>query len=184
MKKPESLFSLLFVSAFLLLSFTVFGQSHDTTAEHEFKNFRIAVNLGHAHIPSASFGKDRNFAVVPVWGFDFQYWFNPKWGLALKNDIEIANYVVDDENNGAIIRNNPVIIALPVLFSPWDNQFTFIIGPGIELESHENFFVFRAGIGSEFEVGNHWDFAPEIIYDLKDGHINSFTIAIGVGKKF
>ena len=32
--------------------------------------------------------------------------------------------------------------------------------------------------------GNHWDFAPEISYNLKDGHINSLTLAIGVGKRF
>ncbi len=184
MKKSVSYFLFLFVSTFLLISFTVLGQSHDATVKHEFKNFRIAANLGHTYIPSATFGNDRDFVAIPVLGLDFQYWFNPKWGLALKNDIEIANYVVDDKENGAVIRNNPVIMALPVLFSPWDNQFTFILGPGIELESHENFFVFRAGVGSEFEVGNHWDFAPEIIYDLKDGHINSLTIAIGVGKKF
>jgi len=79
MKKPESHFSLLFVSAFLLLSFTVFGQSHDDTGdhEHELKRFRIAVNLGYAYIPSASFGNDRDFAVIPAWDLDFQFWFNP-----------------------------------------------------------------------------------------------------------
>jgi len=39
-------------------------------------------------------------------------------------------------------------------------------------------------VGSEFEIGNDWDFSPELIYDLKDSHINSLTLALGVGKRF
>jgi len=60
----------------------------------------------------------------------------------------------------------------------------FISGPGIEIDSHANFYVIRVGVGSEFEIGNDWDFSPELIYDLKDGHINSLTLALGVGKRF
>lgn len=158
-------------------------KSQDMDHAHEFKHFRGAFALGQAYIPEAIQG-DAKFIVIPIIGLDIQYWVNSKWGIALKNDIEIANYVVEDNATGVILRHNPVIMSLPVLFSPWNNQFTFILGPGIELEGHENFFVFRAGVGSEFKVGNHWDFAPEIIYDLKDGHINSLTFAIGVGKSF
>ena len=158
-------------------------QTHDAEPTHEFKHFRGAFALGQAYIPEARLG-DAKFVVIPTLGLDIQYWISNRWGIALKNDLEIANYIVENEDGTAIVRDNPIIIALPMLFSPWDNQFTFILGPGIELETHENFFVFRAGIGSEFEVGNHWDFAPEIIYDLKDGHINSITFAIGVGKRF
>lgn len=171
---------------FCLLVFSILGnaQSHDEKEEHHFKHFRISGALGQTYIPEATLG-DAKFVVVPTIGLDFQFWVNTKWGIGLKNDIEIANYVVEGNNGGnTIVRDNPVIIALPLLLSPWENHFTFIIGPGVELEHHENFFIFRAGVGSEFEVGNHWDFAPEIIYDLKDGHINTLTFAIAVGKRF
>jgi len=188
MKKPEPYFLFLFVIVLVLFSSVLFGQSHDKPDEHghEFKKFRIAVNLGHAYIPGASFGIDDDFVAIPVWGLDLQYWFNPKWGIALKNDIEIAKYTISnkDDHSDDLQRTNPVIISLPVLFSPWDNGLTFLLGPGIELEGHQNFSVFRLGLGYEFEFGNHWDFAPEFVYDLKDGHINSLTIAIGVGKRF
>lgn len=59
-----------------------------------------------------------------------------------------------------------------------------MIGPGMELEKHENFFVMRFGVAYDFELGKHWDVAPEIIYDFKNGHINSFTFAISFGKRF
>jgi len=58
----------------------------------------------------------------------------------------------------------------------------FISGPRIEIDSHANFYVIRVGVGSE--IGNDWDFSPELIYDLKYGHINSLILALGVGKRF
>ena len=168
----------------LLESFTSISQSHEQETIHDFKHFRGSFAIGQTYIPEASFGNAK-FVVVPVLALDLQYWITPKWGVGLKNDIEIANYLVEGSNNGSeIIRENPIIISTPLFFSPWENHFTFIMGPGIELEQHANFYIFRAGIGSEFDVGNHWDFAPEIIYDLKDGHINTLTIAIAVGKSF
>lgn len=176
---------LLFLILFLLMGIVSYGQEHHNETHHEFKNFRIAAAIGHAYIPDAKTASDQ-FVMIPTFGLEFQYWFSHKWGLGLKSDLEIANYVIQDSNgNVDYVRENPVIMALPVLFSPWENRgFNFILGPGVEFEGHENFFVFRAGFGSEFEVGNHWDFAPEIIYDLKNGHINSLTIAIGIGKRF
>ena len=180
-------FTLLVVLILIVWTSSINAQSHDVShdSEHEFKKFRIAVNLGHAYIPTASV-PDNNYLIIPVWGLDFQYWFNPKWGLALKNDIEIAKYTIDnsDDHSDDLERDNPIIVSLPVLFSPWDNDLTFLFGPGIELEGHKNFSIFRFGIGYEFEIGKHWDFAPEFVYDLKDGHINSLTIAIGIGRRF
>lgn len=179
----------LFVILVILFAFeTTIGQTHEPEHQssdihnHEFKKFRVAVNLAHAYIPTASI-EDNNLAVIPVWGLDFQYWFNPNWGIALKNDIEIAKYTINSDGSDEL-RTNPIIISLPLFYSPWDNGLAFFTGPGIELEGHANFSIFRFGIAYELEFGNHWDFAPEVVYDLKDGHINSLTIAIGVGKRF
>ena len=189
MTNPKYHFSLLVVLALLLMTSITYGQDHDAAHDdgHEFKKFRVAVNLGHAYIPDASVVESK-FVIIPVWGLDFQYWFSEKWGVALKNDVEIAKYTIENKDDHDpdpdLQRANPVIISLPVLFSPWDNGLTFLLGPGIELEQHQNFSVFRLGMGYEFEFGNHWDFAPEFVYDLKDGHINSLTIAIGIGKRF
>lgn len=176
-----------FILLLFLFSISISAQEKHSkeSHEHEFKKFRVAFAIGHGYIPSASSG-GKDFLIIPVMGLDIQYWFNERWGLALKNDIEISNYIVDDKNDASnfVVRENPVIVSLPLLFSPWNKELTFIVGPGIEFEEHENFSIFRVGIGYEFEFGNHWDFAPEFIYDLKDGHINALTVAFGVGKRF
>lgn len=175
------------ISAFLIMVVQLsFGQDHKTDDHHDFKHFRISALIGHAYIPEAKSESD-DFVAIPTFGFDIQFWFNHKWGIALKNDLEIANYLVESNNSESIdiARKYPVIIALPALFSPWkNNHFTFILGPGVELASSGNFSVIRMGVGSEFKIGNDWDFSPELIYDLKDGHINSITLALGVGKRF
>ena len=136
----------LFILVLIFLTSQIYGQSQDEIVnhEHEFRSFRIAVNLGHGYIPSATTA-DNKFLVLPVWGLDFQYWFNPKWGIALKNDVEIANYFIEVTGNSSenLERENPVIISLPLLFSPWDNHLTFLVGPGIELDSGHNFPIRR-----------------------------------------
>ena len=137
-------------------------------------------------MPKAATDLDGGALIIPIWGLDFQFWFNKKLGLALKNDIEIAQYVLteSDDSGEAQLRENPLIISLPLYYSPWEGGLTFFTGPGIELEEDHNFWVYRFGLGYEFELPGHWDFAPEFVYDLKNGNINSFTIAIGVGKRF
>lgn len=172
------------LSMMLFWAFCSFAQSNNLEEKHTFRHFRISISMGQAYIPQAQ-SVDAKFVVLPTLGLDFQYWISTKWGIGLKNDIELARYFVKNGEGGSVIdRNDPLIIALPALFSPWKRNFTFILGPGIELEPHQNFLVIRCGVGSHFEVGNHWDFAPEFIYDLKNGSINSFTVAIGIGKRF
>lgn len=179
---------ILFIAFFIIFSSTIFAQSHDDTEnhEHKLKHFRAAFNLAHAYIPSATIS-DKKFAIIPVIGLDLQYWFNKKWAIGLKNDLEIANYIVENSENNEknIARETPIIISLPVYFSPWrNNGVVFFAGAGIELEQHQNFSVFRFGVGYDLHLGRNWDFAPEIVYDLKNGHINSFTMAFVVGKRF
>lgn len=176
-------------AVFLLTGAKLNAQSHDEDHGyhgHAFKKFRAAVNMGHVYIPSASLeGEEDHYMIFPVYGFDLQYWFNKKWGVGFKGDIEMMTYFVDHKDEESELkRESPVILSVPVFYNPWENGFGIFIGPGMEFDKHANFWVARLGASYEFEIGNHWDFAPEIIYDLKDGHINTLTFAIAVGKRF
>jgi hypothetical protein len=57
-------------------------------------------------------------------------------------------------------------------------------GPGYELESTESFFLFRAGLEYEFEITHHWDISPAFIYDSRLGAYDTWTVALGIGKRF
>jgi outer membrane protein with beta-barrel domain len=174
--------------AIIFLIFTLsfgFISAQEEYESEEFKHFRVAFGIGQGYISQAD-SKNSKFLIIPTIGLDLQYWFNQKWGIALKSDLEITNYLVEKEHETGdqIERENPFIITLPVLFSPWENGWSFLVGPGIESEKKENFSILRLGVGHEFEIANEWDFAPEFFYDLKDGSISAFTVAIGVGKRF
>ncbi len=40
------------------------------------------------------------------------------------------------------------------------------------------------GIEYEFELKNHWDLAPSLVFDLKEDVYDSWTLGIAVGKRF
>jgi hypothetical protein len=187
MKIQAIRFTKLLILVIALISSPVLGQSHDDAGHevHEFKRFRVAINLAHAYIPAAE-DLGSNYVIIPVYGLDFQFRITQHWALGLKNDIEIAQYVLPetDESGEVQLRENPFILSMPVYYTPKGKGLTFFTGPGIELEDHHNFWVWRLGFGYEIELPGHWDFAPEFVYDLKNGAYNSFTIAIAVGKKF
>lgn len=176
-----------FLGAFTLLlscSWVSAQEHHDEHTNHEFKHHRLSIIIGHGHVFGATeveSGKD--IITIPTWGFDYQYWFNNKFSLSLKTDVEIMDYVVNSGRQTELVRNSPVIISGVFIYNP-HKGWNFFTGPGIEIEKEHNFFVLRAGCAYEFEVANHWDFAPEMIFDLKNGNIGAFTWGIGVGKKF
>lgn len=173
---------------FLTVAISGFTQHspHNIEEKHQFKRFRISMNIGHCYIPKAQFSNDEQLVVLPTWGLDFQYWFSEKIGIGLKNDIENASYRVRYRSNSSdlLFRERPVIVSIPVFYKPWNNGLAFMLGPGIELEENSNLFVLRVGVSYDFELGRHWDFAPEIVYDHKGTSIDAFTIAMGVGKRF
>lgn len=151
---------------------------------HEFKHHRISAIIGHGHVFGAeNVDNGKKIVTIPTWGFDYQYWFNDRYGLSLKTDIEIMEYVVKLDDEGKTRRKNPLIVSTVFLFHP-SKGWNLFAGPGIEFEESHNLFVLRAGVGYEFHIGNHWDFAPEVIFDLKDGTVGAFTWGIGVGKRF
>lgn len=169
-----------------ILSYSAKSQdiADDIESETEpLKHHRISLIIGHGHVFGAETTSGGNIVTIPTWGIDYSYWINHNFGVGLKSDIEIINYVVENSEEEFIERNNPVIVSIIFLYHT-RRGWNFLTGPGIEFEEHENLFIYRVGAGYEFHFANHWDFAPEIIFDIKEGYIGSFTWGIGVGKSF
>ena len=179
-------FELYALISFLFFGLTAISQEHVGDSEnkdHEFKRHRISVIIGHGHVFGAETTSGGNIITIPTWGIDYSYWINHNYGIGLKSDIEIINYVVADYEGEFIERDNPVIVSIIFLYHT-RKGWNFLTGPGIEFEDHENLFIYRVGAGYEFHFAKHWDFAPEIIFDIKEKGIGSFTWGIGIGKSF
>ncbi len=171
----------------LLLPFfgTLQAQDQATDEKEEFKHNRLAIVISHTHIPKAfqSSAGSNNAVIVPSWGFNYEYWINRKFALGLHSDMEIATYIIEKEDGTELERERPIIIALVGICAPW-RGLEFIGGIGKEFEPHENFWVYRFGVEYEIEIGNEWDIAPGLVFDIKENLYDSWTLGLGIGKRF
>ena len=179
MRRVLYLISCLFCVVYLSAS-TAFGQSED---EEQLRHHHLVLTLGQAHIPSAeNVDESASLVLIPTWGFSYEYLFNRKFGLGLKGDLEVSNYIVTDDEGREIERENPFSLSLVGIYNPIKG-FGLFIGPGIEYEKDENFFIAVVGVSYEAEFGDRWDFSPEISYELKEGHTGAISIGFSIGMR-
>jgi hypothetical protein len=103
--------------------------------------------------------------------------------LALINEFEIISYIIEDEDGSEIEREYPIISVLVGMYK-LKNGPSFYLGAGFEYEHNHSFFIGKAGIAYELEIGRHWDVAPEFYYFNKDGDFGGIGLAITFGKRF
>ncbi|MCX2740883.1 hypothetical protein [Pontibacter anaerobius] len=121
--------------------------------------------------------------IVPSLGLDVEYWFNDKWGIGSHNDLELINFEVERGDSRILERETPLLLTLDALWKPWKG-LVLLAGPGIEFEKEENLFVVRGGVEYEIELGRHWDVAPTVFYDNRKNAYDTFSVGIGLGKRF
>jgi hypothetical protein len=177
-----------------LLSLLLLAGSFTLTAQHgtqpvpdaadlhedHYPHWRIALVLGHTFVPTAH---TPEYTAIPSWGVDLEYWFNAQFGLGLHNDLEIESFIVIGSEGEEIDRVYPVVLTLDALWRPYKG-WVLQAGPGIELEQEENYFVVRFGLEYEIELSHHWDLVPTFFYDSRQGAYDTWSIGLGVGKRF
>lgn len=168
------------IALFTLLGIHAMQAQHDNKEHTSVKGIRIAAVIGHTFINSS--GMDGNI-YVPSWGLDIDYWFNHKWGIGLHNDIEIENFVVVTNDTEEIERVNPIVFTIDALYE-LGNGFVLSIGPGVELEKNESFFLARIGLEYEYDIKNNFYVMPTIFHDQRFDGYSTTTVGLGIGHKF
>lgn len=167
----------------ILISAVVFQMNAQEYKEHDEKHndgrgFRIAGVIGHTLINTE--GIDNVF--VPSWGLDVEYWFNHKWGLGLHNDVEIETFIIRNSNNEEIERVNPLVLTIDALYNI-NSGFVVTLGPGVELEKEESFYLIRVGIEYEKDINDSFYIIPNLFLDQRFDGFNTWNIGLGVGLK-
>ncbi|MDO6391061.1 hypothetical protein Q4E40_13040 [Pontibacter sp. BT731] len=157
-------------------------QTYQAAERHVFKHWRVAAVMYHTYIGTRT-SEGKRTLIVPSLGLDLEYWFNEKWGIGSHNDLELVSFEVEREEEVFIERETPVLFTLDALWKPW-KELVVMAGPGIEIEPKENLFVFRVGLEYEIEIGSHWDVAPTIFYDSRTDAYDTFSMGLGIGKRF
>lgn len=169
---------------FILLVFNfqnLFAQEQEKEA---FSHHKVALVLGHTHIPNAYQSTTGSQAViVPSWGLNYDYLFNERWSIGVHFDMEIATYIIENADGSDLERERPVIISL---IGTYKLHKGLMIGGGFgkEFEAHQNFWVYKFGVEYEFELSEQWGLAPSLVIDIKENLYHSWTIGLGVGRRF
>ncbi|HBC02708.1 MAG TPA: hypothetical protein DC015_00560 [Aequorivita sp.] len=169
-----------------IILFTI-AAIHTSTAQEQSdeehtsgKGLRIAGVIGHTYINSD--GTDGNL-YIPSWGLDIDYWFNHKWGIGLHNDLEIENFVVVRNDTEENERANPLVFTLDALYEI-GNGFVLSIGPGVELEKNESFFLARVGLEYEYDINKNFYIMPTLFHDQRFDGFSTTTVGLGLGHRF
>ena len=139
--------------------------------EHRPK-IRGAIMMANSHVPNATEG-GKEVVVIPTWGFDVDYFFHPRWSVALQGDIKLQSFEVD-EGQAVLERNFPLALAGVIHYHAL-RHWSFYLGPGYELESHENLFLVRVGTEYSFEISEDFEIALNFIYENKDEVYDTWT---------
>lgn len=170
---------ILVLAAFYLLG-NAFGQKNEPL-EKEFPHFRFAGLLGQTFIQTA-FSESKS-TVMSSLGLDVEYWFNERIAIGLHNDMEIATFLIETGDGEVQERKFPLVLTLDAVYK-LPIGLVFNLGPGCEIEPHENFFLIRTGLEYEIELRHHWDLSPTLFYDTRFEANDTWSFAIGVGKRF
>ena len=75
------------------------------------------------------------------------------------------------------------ILGIPFVFNLGETAWQFTAMPGAELESGEEEFLFRTGLGYEFELEGGYSLKPEVNLDWLDGE-TAIVAGVSVGWRF
>ena len=168
-----------FAIVFVMLSLHLFSQEKEESCKH----FRISPVLSHTYIPTAT-SEGTQTIIVPSIGLDLEYWFSPKFGLGLHNDLELFNYEIEKPGEELTVeREYPVVVTLDGLAKVYED-LVVVFGTGVEFEKRQNLFIVRAGLEYEIEFAEHWDLSPTFFYDYRHNEFGTWSMGIGVGRRF
>lgn len=169
------------VNFFILffISLNLFSQEEMEACKH----FRISPVLSHTYIPTAT-SEGTQTIIVPSIGLDLEYWFSHKFGIGLHNDLELFNYEIEKPGHQLTVeREYPVVVTLDGLAKVY-KDLVVVFGAGIEFEKNQNLFIVRTGLEYEIEFSEYWDLAPTFFYDYRHNEFGTWSIGIGIGRRF
>jgi hypothetical protein len=172
-----------------LFTSTGMAQEHSESETHEpfKKTHSMGLAIGHAHVFK---GRDaegnKKVLALPMWGFDYNFQFSPKWMVGLHTDFIIETFEVEKHLEGGgegevIERTKPIAPALMGFFKP-NHHWNFGLGLGGEFAKEEDYFLTRAAIEYGAEISKGWEVFGALQYDFRWNAYDTWTIGIGISR--
>lgn len=171
-----------YLFVFFIICSQALAQDHEK--EEEFGRHRLAPLMGFTYVFNTTQNSNHVLGsiLVPTIGIDYLYKFSPNWGLGWYNDLELSSYLVESGESEEIRRERAFVTALGVSYNI-THHFAVFTGYGIELERHQNFQVFKAGMVYGIPFRDAWDLGFGLTYDHKEIY-QSLAFSILFERKF
>mgnify|MGYP005753074797 CR=1 FL=1 len=170
---------LIFILGFLV-SASAFSQEEEEEKEEFAPQIRVALITANSHIPRAFEGEKKN-TIIPAWGFDVDYFFHPRWSVALQADLKLQSF--DVENEGVILERSYPFSLAPVIHYHFKKHWSLYVGPGWEFEKTENLYFLKLGTEYSFEMSETFEIALNLAYENKQEIYDSWTLGIAFNKR-
>lgn len=151
---------------------------------HSYHRHRAAVLVGYTLVPTIhdAHNNEKGLTFSATFGFDYEYWIKPRFGIALLNDIELNSYTILT-SEGNLLERYFNLVSTPALVYEFYPNWSLFAGGGIEFDEVKNLPVIRLGTEYEIPIRNEWDVAFSLYYDYKFEY-SGFTLGIVFGKRF
>ena len=157
-----------------------YAYAQESGAEKFKPKIRGAVMMANSHVPNATEG-EKEVAIIPVWGVDLDYFFHPRWSVGLQGDVKLQSFEIEDQGV-ELERSYPFALSTVIHYHAL-RHWSFYAGPGIELESHKDFFLVKAGTEYSFEITENFEIALNLCYENKEQVYDAWTFGIAFNKK-
>ena len=156
-------------------------EGHDMESVHEAAFHKISLVVANSLITNSAENINK-LLIVPTFGFNYDYWWNSKWGIGLHSDIVLQQYKVErHDNQNLLARENPIALCAIVSYEPFP-RWILMGGYGIELEKNENINLFRFGLEYGIPLKDHWELGFSIEYDHKINTYSSIMFGVAFSK--
>ena len=150
--------------------------------EHEAPFHKLTLVTANSLINNIIDEYSNSLSLVPVFGFNYDYFFHNRWGIGLHNDLVLQQYKVErHDSSEELVRENPVAVCGIISFKP-HHRWTIFGGYGVELEKNENISLFRFGLEYGIALRDNWELGFGIEYDYKIKAYSSMMIGVVFSK--
>lgn len=169
----------LLFSLALVICFNFTSQAQEEASKVHQPKIRGAVMMANSHVPKSTNG-DKKVAVIPTWGFDVDYFFHPRWSVALQGDIKLQSFEIEHE--GVILEKSYPVEFAGVIHYNALRHWSFYAGPGYEFEKTENLSLVRHVTEYSFESTEIFEIALNFAYENKQEVYDAWTFGIAYNK--
>ena len=157
------------------------AQEGEAETHEPLRRHHVTLFTGYTWVPQGE-TEGTSVVIVPTIGIDYTYWVSHAFALGVVNDFELSTYVIETSDGSPLVREFTYVGAAVAKYEPV-RGLAFFAGPGVELETHENFFIVKLGLEYAFARSDRWHTSITFGYDFNVEY-HTWSLGVSVSRLF